>query len=349
MANVSFAGGDERELLKNEALVGVDPSFQYGKYYYRGEDQGPHTTVSNTENLHIVTENQLHKNFIPFKKNILTVFDHFAGGKPACVWLSETLPWDIGLPMTTRPPTDPPILQAFILCEGRPPVLLSLCGQGKDVDSVKDYTKETARLTHWSLLDYCHLNFSVLPCSMKLDDFEHEQSLENTGEILQRNVQDVKAAVEFNMERSLALDGEMLCQLRAATRALTGATFLRSYLMQSKGKSVFLMGKKQRDAVSLAIEEFHETGQYQATYPSDKAVSDEAIVALEVAKRISFTERVHVACPTEQVNSCLQHIKQHTEDQVDIPLQLIIGKGQLKCDGKHLHTVTNVYTTTFCM
>ena len=163
--------------------------------------------------------NQLPKR-IQCAGKLLDIFEQFADHKPVCVWMSKTLAWDLNLPMTTGPPFLPGLLQAFVICVGRPPLLLTLCDKGDHWTEVETYCSDTARVLHWSLLDFCHLDFTVLPVSATRQDFIRETvSLE---EEVKAKV--AKARRYFKSPRNLTED--TFTVLRDATTALVGATFV---------------------------------------------------------------------------------------------------------------------------
>ena len=164
-------------------------------------------------------KNQLQKS-IRFERELLQIFGHIADHKPVCVWMSDTLNWDLNLPVTTPLPFLPGFLQAFVICVGRPPFLVSLYSKGDDSDAVEAYGSDTARLLHWSLLDFCHLNFSVLPVNAELDAFL--SGTVDLGKEVDAKVQVVKRYIK----RPLKLNDDTFAGLRAATTALVGATFV---------------------------------------------------------------------------------------------------------------------------
>ena len=61
--------------------------------------------------------------------------------------------------------------------------------------------------------------------------------------------------------------------------------------------------------MSQLIELLDRKGQYKLTYSPATSLSVEVVVALEAAKRISFTRKVKATCTTEEVQSCLQYVK----------------------------------------
>ena len=72
---------------------------------------------------------------------------------------------------------------------------------------------------------------------------------------------------------------------------------------------LLLMGKEWRSAVSRIIERLGREGQYKLTYSPATSLSVEVVVALEAAKRISFTRKVKATCTAKKVQSCLQYVK----------------------------------------
>ena len=164
-------------------------------------------------------QNELRKH-IQTERELLKLFGHFAGHKRVCVWMSETLAWDLNLPMTTGPPFLPDLLQAFVICVGRPPLLLTLWDKGDHSAEVETYCSETARVLHWSLLHFCHLDFTVLRVSATQQDFLRETvSLEG-------KVKTKAAQARRYFKSPMNLTEDTFTELRDATTALVGATFV---------------------------------------------------------------------------------------------------------------------------
>lgn len=134
--------------------------------------------------------------------------------------MSETLAWDLNLPMTTGPPFLPDLLQAFVICVGRPPLLLTLCDKGDHSAEVETYCSETARVLHWSLLHFCHLDFTVLRVSATRQDFLRETVS------LEEKVKAKAAQARRYFKSPMNLTEDTFTVLRDATTALVGATFV---------------------------------------------------------------------------------------------------------------------------
>ena len=164
-------------------------------------------------------QNELRKH-IQTERELLKLFGDFAGHKRVCVWMSETLAWDLNLPMTTGPPFLPDLLQAFVICVGRPPLLLTLCDKGDHSAEVETYCSETARVLHWSLLDFCHQDFIVLPVSATRQDFLRETVS------LEEEVKAKVAEARRYFKSPMNLTEDTFSELRDATTALVGATFV---------------------------------------------------------------------------------------------------------------------------
>ena len=134
--------------------------------------------------------------------------------------MSETLAWDLNLPMTTGPPFLPDLLQAFVICVGRPPLLLTLWDKGDHSAEVETYCSETARVLHWSLLHFCHLDFTVLRVSATQQDFLRETVS------LEEEVKAKAAQARRYFKSPMNLTENTFTVLRDATTALVGATFV---------------------------------------------------------------------------------------------------------------------------
>jgi len=134
--------------------------------------------------------------------------------------MSETLAWDLNLPMTTGPPFLPDLLQAFVICVGRPPLLLTLWDKGDHSAEVETYCSETARVLHWSLLHFCHLDFTVLRVSATQQDFLRETVS------LEEEVKAKAAKARRYFKSPMNLTEDTFTVLRDAATALVGATFV---------------------------------------------------------------------------------------------------------------------------
>lgn len=134
--------------------------------------------------------------------------------------MSETLAWDLNLPMTTGPPFLPDLLQAFVICVGRPPLLLTLWDKGDHSAEVETYCSDTARVLHWSLLHFCHLDFTVLRVSATRQDFLRETVS------LEEEVKAKAAKARRYFKSPMNLTENTFTVLRDATTALVGATFV---------------------------------------------------------------------------------------------------------------------------
>lgn len=134
--------------------------------------------------------------------------------------MSETLAWDLNLPMTTGPPFLPDLLQAFVICVGRPPLLLTLWDKGDHSAEVETYCSDTARVLHWSLLHFCHLDFTVLRVSATRQDFLRETVS------LEEEVKAKAAKARRYFKSPMNLTEDTFTVLRDATTALVGATFV---------------------------------------------------------------------------------------------------------------------------
>lgn len=168
-------------------------------------------------------QNELRKH-IPFERELLKKLEHFAGRKEVCVWMSETLAWDLNLPMTSGPPCLPGLLQAFVICVGRPPLLLTLWDKGDHSAEVETYSSDTAQMLHWSLLDFCHQDFTVLRVSATRQDFLRETVS------LKEEVKAKAAEARRYFKSPMNLTEGTFKALRKATTALVGATFVPCFL-----------------------------------------------------------------------------------------------------------------------
>ncbi|XP_070175862.1 ankyrin-3-like [Littorina saxatilis] len=303
-----------KELVRITTLVGASPFCNYPMYSYHGESVT--ATGKLEDSINDSPVNQLQKEHLVYQKE---VFEHYAEGKPIRVWASNTLPWDLNIPMTTSPPPLPNFMQAFVICAERPPLLLSLYGKGEYSADVEDYTRETARLLHWSLLGFCHLDFLVLPCCMTYDELQSFADLE-------KKVKTEMDVVERYFRSPLLLSEFTFSKLKEATTALVGSTFIPC-LLEPKKKTekmwMLLMDKDWTDRVSRLIESLHKGDGSPQTVSLRK---DNLIIALEAAKRISFSGEVKVEYTSDSVRDCLQGLISRTKMDFDVLLQLTDNK-----------------------
>ena len=170
-------------------------------------------------------KNQLQKHHLRNEDEILPAISTFAKGKPVHVWLSNTLAQDLNLPMSTPLPQRHEVLQAFVLCVDHPPFVLMLHNKRKNPEDMDRYNRDTARLLHWSLLNFCHVDFTVLPCGLYISP---ETTF--TPEDLKQKLETRKSLVRRYFKSRLDLNDARASQLKAATTALVGATFVPSFL-----------------------------------------------------------------------------------------------------------------------
>lgn len=147
----------------------------------------------------------------------LEILRLFAEESPWCVWISDSLAHDLNVPVTC-PSHFQDFRQIFFIGKNFTPFVLSLFGHDDDRTKVETYTKDFARLLIWSLLDFCHLDFTVLPCCLKRTDFSHE--------LLTKIVTDQKRVIKRYFKSRTSLSGKTFLQLKSATTALVGATFI---------------------------------------------------------------------------------------------------------------------------
>jgi hypothetical protein len=155
------------------------------------------------------------------EKQILDIVQDLAGGKPCQIWASHNLAWDLGLPITSSFPSLR-LLQAFVLCVGHPPFLVTIFKEGTDPIKFEEYSRNTTRILHWCLLDYCHLNFVLLPICVPADQFNKE--------VLEQRLRENSMLVGRFFRKPMNLNEKMCKELTAVTEAMMGATFVPSLL-----------------------------------------------------------------------------------------------------------------------
>lgn len=82
--------------------------------------------------------------------------------------------------------------------------------------------------------------------------------------------------------------------------------FLGSFFCSFNQMWLLLMSKEWRNAVSQVIEKLEREGWCEVTYSPTMPTSAKVVVALEAAKRVSFTRKIRVTCMADEVQICLQ-------------------------------------------
>ncbi|XP_070184399.1 uncharacterized protein [Littorina saxatilis] len=114
------------------------------------------------------------------KGNVHKVLEKWANGNPFFAVVLERLPMHLNLPVRTYP-EDCYILQALVLGEGLPPALITLYAEDSVDENpaktkeeltfeMREFSMRCARMLTLSLLNFCHREFLLLPCTVRLDE-----------------------------------------------------------------------------------------------------------------------------------------------------------------------------------
>lgn len=174
--------------------------------------------------------NQLCKSHLREEDAILRILAEYADKKPWHCWISVTFPADLNLPL--RNTLACRIVQVFFVGVGRPVFVLSLHGSEEDASQIERYTVETVRQLSWRLLDFCRVDFIVLPCTLTNAKF----SLDN----LKKEVCTQQAFAEEYFRGPMVLTSDPFLKIKAAATAQAGASVVPCLLTNPEIKKVKL-------------------------------------------------------------------------------------------------------------
>ena len=154
------------------------------------------------------------------------------------VWISDSLLIDLNEPFHHKQPR---AIQAFFLGVGLPAFVLTVCDRhspDKDSQHAKSgsqaHSSQTSfdefhmlsvsavKLLTTSLLDFCHCQFAILPCTLKAEDLDEESFKE---ELEKR-----KRRCQQYYDGDLCLTETTYRTLVLAAKALHGASYLPCFL-----------------------------------------------------------------------------------------------------------------------
>ena len=101
------------------------------------------------------------------------MLDEWRKNKRSKVWISDTLMTDLNVPLCIENSDLPRVVQAFFLGEGLPAFILTLYSKaastGEQKEEVHKVTVSAIKLLRWSLLDFCHCKFVILPLTLDIE------------------------------------------------------------------------------------------------------------------------------------------------------------------------------------
>ncbi|XP_070203167.1 uncharacterized protein [Littorina saxatilis] len=239
----------------------------------------------------------------------------YAKDSELCVWISETLPEYFDLPVTTKPPKD--VVQAFLAGVNLPIILLTVC---QDVEKAREYANETASALKWRVLDFCHLDFLLLPCvvpnNFDLNDLEDE-------------IKKQQQKLSWCHGGPTRLDENTFPTMKAATNALAGSTSVPCLLDDNGPEEMetLVMEEEWRDLMLRRIDELNPPGGHGHTLRVnlDPVVPfKEKVAEIEAMKRMSVRNLVTVVIPTpdSKLDACIRRLKQEVFDRYGVNLQI---------------------------
>ena len=149
------------------------------------------------------------------------------------MWMSCMLPTDMNLPVVSHPPLQ--TLQTFVIGDGFPPLLLTVYTGKKIPDGLESYVRETARMLHWSLLNFCCIDFVVVPCTLPT----HKVTVQSLREEIDRQTRETTRV----FHSPVCLEDDTFLKLQKATIALVRSTFVHSLVVEKDEGKVRLQVK----------------------------------------------------------------------------------------------------------
>ncbi|XP_070177182.1 uncharacterized protein [Littorina saxatilis] len=326
-----FVQDAKKEEVKKEHLVSASPFFRYPLYSYKEDHEDSADTCVREQR----RENQLLKNDACFEDEIIEAINKFAGGKKVCFWISKTLPCDLNLPINAKMPAFVKCTQAFVICEGRPPFLMSVSENADNMATVTLFTKKVSSSLHGCLLNFCHLDFTILTCILTCDQL-------TDGSYLEREVLKQETIVKGYFKKP-SMDINKCQQLEEAATALAGATFAPCLLEKTEKDKmwVLLLSRTWMDTLSDYIQVLQKK-KLKVKLSAENALQhiQHIIAALETTKRMSFVRPIKVTSLHEEVHLCLQQMKQHVQTSMGVDLRLHTSYPPLK--GKDMPLVLDI-------
>lgn len=245
----------------------------------------------------------------------IDVLKNYVGDNKASVWISDTFPVDMNLPLTTINPYR--IVQAYVLAENCPTFLLSLYGKNTTAADAEAFTVEVASLLTWRLLDHCHVDFLILACTLPWEEF----SLAS----LQKKVLEEKDRSRHFYDGPIQVTGKTFDRLREAAIAVSQTTDNISLYPKPEDKEttlLYLMDKDWFGIVSMMIEDIvHGDYSCQWNYTPETEFKAKSAL-LEAVRRLGYTRDVLVIAGDEQIQARIEHLKKQSETEFSVKLRI---------------------------
>ncbi|KAK7475777.1 hypothetical protein BaRGS_00032998 [Batillaria attramentaria] len=253
----------------------------------------------------------------------LRVIEEWSDKKLCSVWLSDSLPADLNLPMDTKTP-DCKLVQMFVLCEDEPSILLSVyqtdAGPQAREKEIMEFTAKTARQLTFFLHRYCYCDFLILPCTISQSSFTVEGIAKEVKE-----QQDFSRSYYFGPKQLTTDDYE---KLRKAATVLSSTSYVPCFLSMTEDSEHFesvsetqkedwllLLDSEWRKLLSLLVETISR-GKDSLYLTYTKRSKDKlTAAAIEAARRLSFQNEVEIVTNDSTILSCVQKLVDQTKGE----------------------------------
>ncbi|XP_070203448.1 uncharacterized protein [Littorina saxatilis] len=301
------------DYVKNERLVGAHPLFLDATYTPSFEDK--------SQNQH----RQLEKLDVPGYDRIVGILSEYAEESPEwCEWTSETLQEDLSLPITSPPPCR--LVQVFMIGVHLSPFVLTCYDDTSKEEEVRQYANQTASALKWRLLEFCHLDFLLLPC-IATKNFDLAALKEEIMNMLEDLSECFGGATH--------LDDDMFHTMKEATTALAGLTSLPCLLDADETAEMRqeVMEREWRGLLSLLIEKLSKQQQQIKDRVSIKTLSlrpskdgefKASLAVIEAVKRLSLrnTFSLKSSVFNKKLPRCLHLLNTEMNKRYDVCLHL---------------------------
>ncbi|KAK7441512.1 hypothetical protein BaRGS_00040572, partial [Batillaria attramentaria] len=247
--------------------------------------------------------------------NLVKILQDYVGDiNPAYVWISDSLPVDLNLPMTSHPPRSS--VQVFLIAQDLPPIVLTVYDHENTVPKdVELFTVEMARLLTWRLLDFCHDDFLLLACTLTWKNCTTEAL---HGEVTKQ--MDYSCRYFGGIKE---LDDHTLDTLKNATHAVANASYVPAlYIENDEELWLLLLETEWRDVLSGILEMLlrGDTDSF-LTYTAETEFKVKVAV-MEAARRLSFRDEVVICTPEKKIHECVENMKWQADEEFKVQLKL---------------------------
>ncbi|XP_070178259.1 uncharacterized protein [Littorina saxatilis] len=239
-------------------------------------------------------------------KRIVKVLDEWRGPNHGKVWISDTLPADLNLPLTDEDHPAENIVQAFFIGKNLPSFVLTLFNLQKDEcgpdleKHIHKYTVATLQELNESLLDFCHDRFAILGCTFDMPNFNSES--------LKRELERKEEECEKFYDGPINFNAKVFENMTKAAVLLQGTSCVTCYMPSSR-KLIYqsiLLDQPWRNVVHLLLEFLAHTGQTSETIRCKSALKMEVAI-LETACRVGRSHLVTIKSSSNaEVNDCVR-------------------------------------------